>query len=133
MADVLQFSNYQDQPGAACPMYLVNFATGQPYVAGGGGGGGSTPVAPYTQTALGYQQITGLGSAQGLTVPATATFATISVTGAAVRYRDDGTAPTTSLGVTWGAGSTQTYAGPLSAIKFIQLAAGATIDVLYYK
>ncbi len=48
---------------------------------------------------LGYQQITGapMTAGTGLTVPAGATMALISVSGATMRWRDDGTAPTASV------------------------------------
>jgi hypothetical protein len=96
-----------------------------------GGGGGSS--GPYTYTPLGYQQITSLAAVASLTPPAGATIAFVTVEGAPVRYRDDGTAPTTTVGMPIGIGSQLTYSGNLAAIEFIQQSASATLDVSYYK
>lgn len=86
-----------------------------------------------TMTPLGYQQITGAALTNGLTPPAGATLAVIQGSGQAVRWRDDGTAPTTSVGMQIPVGGELQYNGNLSAIKFIQVAATATLDVSYYK
>lgn len=82
---------------------------------------------------LGYQQITSLSTSTALTVPAGATMALISVEGAAIRYRDDGTAPTASIGMPIAVGQAFQYTGTLSLIRFIQQSSSATINVLYYK
>jgi hypothetical protein len=83
---------------------------------------------------VGYQQITSLAGAQSLTVPSGATACLISCSVAGVRYRDDGVAPTAGIGMPMGpGGSPLLYAGSLAAIQFIQTAAGAVLDVLYYK
>jgi hypothetical protein len=93
-----------------------------------------TPTVRYTP--LGYQQITTLTSATLLTVPTGANCAFISVESAAVRYRDDGTAPTASIGMPLAItsnGPPLIYCGTLSAIQFIQQASSATLNVLYYR
>jgi hypothetical protein len=82
---------------------------------------------------LGYQQITSLSAATALPVPTGATVAYIQVSGAAIRYRDDGIAPTASVGMPVPVGSMLTYSGSLAAIQFIQQTAGAVLDVSYYK
>jgi hypothetical protein len=89
-------------------------------------------AAPFSYTPLGYQQIPSadLGSAVGLDVPDGATMALIAVSGASVRWRDDGTAPTSSLGMPVANGQEFQYSADLSAIQFI--GAGATLDVSYY-
>lgn len=91
-----------------------------------------TPV-PYTATPLGYQQITSLSSAAALTVPIGATIALVAVEGGSIRYRDDGTAPTATVGMPIAAGQEFQYTGNLAAIQFISQGAAATLDVLYYK
>lgn len=88
---------------------------------------------PGSMTPLGYQQIVGLVAATALTVPAGATIAYVSVSGAAVRWRDDGTAPTASVGMPVGIGAQLSYSGSLSAVQFIQQSATATLDVAYYQ
>ena len=105
------FPNAQNNPAAAIPVYGV----------------------PYSYTPLGYQQITSLAAAEGLTVPAGATLALISVEGAAVRYRDDATPPTATVGMPLAIGQAVSYTGNLAAIQFIQQSGSATINVLYYK
>ena len=82
---------------------------------------------------LGYQQITSLSASTSLTVPSYASVAVITVEGAGVRYRDDGTAPTASVGAPLAVGQSLTYMGALSNLKFIQQTSGATINVLYYR
>ncbi len=97
-----------------------------------GGGGGGTPVGPYTYTPLGYQQIT-LTAATHLTVPTGATIAFITVETQNARYRDDGTAPTATVGQPLVTTQQLVYSGSLSAIQFINVVAGAILDVSYYK
>jgi hypothetical protein len=89
---------------------------------------------PISRVPLGYQQITSLSTAKTLTVPATANFAMITVSGQSVRYRDDGTAPDATHGVVLPVGNPALqYSGNLSALQFIETTASATLDVLYYK
>lgn len=89
---------------------------------------------------LGYQQITSLSSATGLTVPVTTTgglsakpaIALIVAETANVRWRDDGVAPTASVGMPLAAGSMLQYDGDIGAIQFIEQTAGAKLNVSYY-
>lgn len=80
----------------------------------------------------GYQQITSLSSATSLTVPENTTFAMIGVESQAVRYRSDGTAPTTSVGKQLAAGQEMKYTGNLKALQFIEVASGAKLNISYY-
>jgi hypothetical protein len=82
--------------------------------------------------ALGYEQVTGMTSAQGLTVAAGATHALIQTESQNVRWRDDGTSPTASVGVQLEAGKDFWYTGDLAALKFIQESATAKLNVSYY-
>lgn len=50
-----------------------------------------------------------------------------------VRYRDDGTDPTTTTGVRIHAGESIWYTGDLRALRFIEESASAEINVLVYK
>lgn len=82
---------------------------------------------------LGHEQITDVSSAVGLTVPTGAGVAVIEVNTQNVRWRDDGTDPTASVGIL--AKTTDEpfiYQGDLSAIKFFEATAGAEINVAYY-
>lgn len=91
-------------------------------------------LAPYQASALGYQQLTPLSAAAALTVPTGATFAVISAEAGDARWRDDGSAPTGTVGMPIYAGSPpQTFAGDLGALQFIQVSAASIINVSYYK
>lgn len=81
---------------------------------------------------LGYVQITNLTSAVGLSAPAGAVIAEIVVEAQGIRYRDDGTAPTASIGMPVAAGNSFQYAGDFTAIQFIQQTSGAILNVSYY-
>jgi hypothetical protein len=89
---------------------------------------------------LGYQQITSLSASTALTVPAVdanglsakPTIAIITPETAGVRWRDDLTAPTATVGMPLAAGVTLQYDGDLTKIRFIQQSAGAIINVSYY-
>jgi hypothetical protein len=89
---------------------------------------------------IGYQQITSLSAAAGLTVPAVdklgnqqePTFALIIAEGKDVRWRDDGTDPTASVGMPLAVGVPLQYDGDLNRIKFIETAASAKINISYY-
>lgn len=90
---------------------------------------------------LGYQQITSLSSATGLTVPTVdpvtgsnvkANFALITPEGQAVRWRDDGTAPSAAVGMPLAVGVTLQYDGDLSRIKFFEQVGGAKLNISYY-
>lgn len=89
---------------------------------------------------LGYQQITSLSSATALTVPqkdlnglaGSPRIAIITPEGQAVRWRDDGVAPTASVGMPLAAGVTLQYDGDLTKIQFIEQVAGAKLNITYY-
>lgn len=90
-----------------------------------------------TSACLGYQQITNLAAAVGLIVPnnplnGIPTRAIIQAEAQAVRWRDDGTAPTTTVGMVLAAGTSMVYDGNLSAIRFIESAASARLNVAFY-
>ena len=81
---------------------------------------------------LGYQQITATAAAVGLTPPAGARIAQIDAEAQPVRWRDDGSNPTATVGMRIPVGSELKYSGDLSAIKFIAETAGAILNVSYY-
>jgi hypothetical protein len=91
-------------------------------------------------TCLGYQQITALSSATGLTVPTRdlnglnqkPVIALITPETQAVRWRDDNVDPTGSVGMPLAAGVTLQYDGDLTKIKFIEQLASAKINISYY-
>ncbi len=88
---------------------------------------------------MGYQQITSLNAAVGLTVPGKDTngigpkLALLQAQTQNVRWRDDGTNPTASVGMILYAGADPyPYDGDLSKIKFIEVAASAALNISYY-
>lgn len=85
-----------------------------------------------TTVCLGFQQITDLSSAIGLTVPSGATLALIVPETQNIRWRDDGTNPTASVGMPVFVGASLSYDGDLNRIRFIQEAASAKLNVSYY-
>lgn len=50
-----------------------------------------------------------------------------------VRYRDDGTDPTSSVGMRLHAGESVWYTGDLSKLRFIEEASGAELNISIYK
>ena len=95
-------------------------------------------VAGTTQvyTALGQAQIAagGLAAAVNLPgIPAGVRMVQVCVEAQAVRWRDDGVAPTAAVGMPLAIGTCMIYSGPASAIQFIQQTAGAILDVSYYR
>lgn len=93
----------------------------------------------YKWTPLGYIQITALSSAIGLgplvtVIPVNTVMCLISVEGAAVRWRDDGTPPTATVGMPLAVGQEFQYTvTDFTLIQFIQQAAGAILNVSFYK
>lgn len=90
---------------------------------------------------LGYQQITSLSASTGLTVPdkdpstglsAKANFALITAEAQALRWRDDGVAPTATVGMPLAVGVTLQYDGDLSKIRFIEQVGGGIVNISYY-
>jgi hypothetical protein len=85
-----------------------------------------------TTNCLGYQQITSLSSSTALTVPAGATLALIVPETQSVRWRDDGIAPTATVGMLVPANASMSYDGDLKSIRFIAATSGAILNVSYY-
>jgi hypothetical protein len=85
-----------------------------------------------TTVCLGYQQISTLTASIGLTVPVGATMALIVPETQGIRWRDDGTAPTASVGMPVAAGSFLNYDGDLNKIRFIEQTASSKLNVSYY-
>ena len=74
-------------------------------------------------------------TAKGLTAATYdgASYAVIQAEDQNVRWRDDGTDPTTSVGMVLAIGQQFAYYGDLSAIKFLEETATAKLNVSYYK
>jgi len=86
---------------------------------------------------LGFQQITSLSGSTALTLPSVSLgimpkMVVIHCESQAVRWRDDGTAPTATVGMQLPVGGELIYDGDLRAIRFIEEVASAKLDVSYY-
>lgn len=102
------------------------------------GGAALAQTAAYVWTPLGFQALAvTTGSAASLTIPALSAprLVEICLEGNQIRYRDDGTAPTTTVGelVTYSLTPCFPYSGSISAIQFIATVTPTTLDVLYYR
>ena len=89
---------------------------------------------------FGYEQITNLTAAVGLTVPirdvnglsVRPIVALITPATAGVRWRDDGVDPTATVGMPLAVGETLQYNGDLTFIRFIQSGGVAELNINYY-
>lgn len=86
---------------------------------------------PY-QKPLGYVQVASFSTLQTLTPPAGATAMVLSVEGNAIRWRDDGTNATASVGMPVAVGQTFSYSGNMGAFTMIPQTGSATVDIAYY-
>lgn len=100
-----------------------------PFVPSGTTGSTASPTATGANA-----QVTGLSSAQQLSPPSGALFASVQVLGAVVAVTFDGTTPSSSNGQQFSPGDILNLsAAEAAAAKFIQLAASATLQVYYSK
>lgn len=82
---------------------------------------------------LGYQRITDLSAATGLTVPAGTIYALITPEVQAVRWLGNGDSPTASIGYPVPADyELEIDASDLGSVKFIEKTAGAILHVVYW-
>lgn len=89
---------------------------------------------PITGRPLGYQQIAAatLVAATNLTPPPGTKLAYITSDTSTVRWRDDGIAPTTAVGMLVAAGDGFIYAADFSKVQFIAAAGSPILSVSYY-
>jgi hypothetical protein len=104
----------------------------------------AVPPSEYVDTGyrrpLGYQQLTTamLQSSVGFTMPTVPAgmsvgYAVVQCNGGTVRWRDDGVAPTATVGMSIASGAELDYVGEMTAIRFISSSSEPTCDVsLYY-
>jgi len=83
---------------------------------------------------LGYQRITSLSSATALTVPSGAVRCLVIAETQAVRWRDDGTNPTGTVGMPLPVNTPYTFerVDVLPLLKFIEQTASAVLHISYY-
>jgi hypothetical protein len=91
---------------------------------------------PAFAASLGYRQSTSLSTSSAIALPSVPSGQVgsflLSVEGSGIRWRDDGTAPTSSVGQPVAAGQALCYGNDAHAVQVIGQTAGATIDVTYY-
>lgn len=92
-----------------------------------------TDVTDAKRPPVGFEQIAVLTAATGLTPPGNARMALIQAEAQTVRWRDDATDPTATVGMQLAAAAAPLkYVGNLNAIKFIEAAIGGILNVSYY-
>lgn len=90
--------------------------------------------APPLMTPLGFVVLANLSIVTALNPPADANIAILAAEVAAVRFRDDGQDPSAAVGMPLPAGAPPwEYAGDLFAVRFIEQAPGAVLNVLFYQ
>lgn len=83
---------------------------------------------------LGYVQQTSLSSAVALaSVPDGAVIVHLQAEAQDIRWRDDGTNPTATVGMVLKVGETMIYMGNFDALKFIEATASAKLNATYYR
>ena len=97
----------------------------------------AVPATLYKLKPVAFEQLTSVSGATILTVATykNANIALIECDHTAnkyVRWRDDGVAPTATVGMTIAPGGQLYYDGDLSAIQLIEESASAKINVTYY-
>lgn len=89
-------------------------------------------------TPAGFCQLTLSGTAAGLStctggIPVGSSNVFIIDETANSRWRDDGTAPTTTVGMLFSSGTSLSYQGDLTAIQFIAVSGSPVLDISFYK
>ena len=84
-------------------------------------------------TSTSFATAIGLGGLAGAAIPAGANQALIQVTGDNLRWRDDGTAPTASVGMLLAAGDDFWYSGDLTTIQLIETGTTSVLNVSFYR
>jgi hypothetical protein len=105
----------------------------------------ATPAIPQTPGSqikpLGYCQLSVTTAVQTSTCSGFSTLATYAAVcneGSAARWRDDGTAPTTTIGQPWGSGTATapvcgSMATTFSTLQWVAESGTATLDFTFYK
>jgi hypothetical protein len=97
----------------------------------------STAFTTYVSGGTWTLAATGLGAGLGATlaaIPTGATYALLQAEAQAVRWRDDGVDPTTTVGMLLAAGGMQWLRNTdLSAVKILRAAAAGIINIAFYK
>lgn len=94
-------------------------------------------VTAAVRAPVGYVQLTSLSSATAFSstqIPARAKRVLLQAESQNIRFRDDGTSPTASVGMILYAGATPfEYVGDVEAIKFIETTTSAKLNAAFYE
>lgn len=95
----------------------------------------SDETTPSGMQCVGFEQITGLSSVKGFTVATMgqADAAVVDCETQSVRWRQDGTNPSATVGMILPVNTDKLFVGDLDRVKFIESAASAKLNVTYYK
>jgi hypothetical protein len=99
--------------------------------------GGVAPLSPSCQLVVSTSAAVQTSSCSG-GIPAGATYALICNEGTAARWRDDGAAPTTSVGQILGTGTATApicagFSTTFSTLQWIAESGSATLDISFYR
>jgi hypothetical protein len=92
----------------------------------------SAQIAGHSSTGA-TQTLTLSGVAQSLTVPQGTVWATICIEAANARWRDDGVAPTPTVGQPLLSGQCMQFAGPFGAFQLIAQSGSPVATISYYR
>lgn len=86
---------------------------------------------------LGYCQLTSVSSSTLVSscsggIPALTGWAVLCIDTAAIRWRDDGTAPTASVGMPVAAGQCFYYSGTVAALRVIAQSGSPVVNISFY-
>lgn len=86
-----------------------------------------------SERSLGYVQLTPITASTQITVPLNASQVLVTIEGQAVRYRDDGANPTSTVGMPLAVGASLRYTGAqISQLRFIEQAVGGIVNMTFY-
>jgi hypothetical protein len=96
-----------------------------------------TVTEPAAVVPLGYCQLSVTAAVLVSTcsggIPAGATFAKLTTETAAIRWRDDTTAPTAAVGYPVAIGAQSDYSGSLTTLQVIAQSGTATVNIVFYR
>lgn len=90
------------------------------------------PMIEGRRAPLGYQRITSVSSVVTLTPPQGTQQVLIQAETQDVRWRDDGTDPSSTVGVLLPKNTLFVYEGDFSKIRFIEVTASSKLNISYY-
>lgn len=89
---------------------------------------------------VGYMQLTAMSSAKSIAsatgggaIPTDTYSAILQAEAQDIRYRDDGTNPSATVGMILKVGIPIEYTGDLTAIKFFEATSGGILNISFYK